>query len=110
MKLERTDGNYPLKSNLTREEAKTIYVPVQATMPRVFTKNDQYGISSPQIETHTTASRSNLRGVSETMTRIAFRQVRTESRKTTNRRTICSRLRTVHFMLGQPQRNKSHEN
>ena len=51
MKLERTDRKYPLRSNLTKEEAvKTIYVPVQVIMPRVFTKNDQYGISSPRLK------------------------------------------------------------
>ena len=51
MKLERTDMKYPLRSKLTKAEAaKTIYVPFQATMSRVFTKNDQYEISSPRLK------------------------------------------------------------
>jgi len=45
-------------------------------MSRVFTKNDQYGISSPQIEVPTTAPRSNFKGLPEAMTRTALRQVR----------------------------------
>jgi len=83
MKLEHTDRKYPFRSKLTREEAaKTIYVPVQATMSRDFTKNDQYGISSLQIETQTTVSRPNVRGVPEAMTRTALRQVREKNRGT----------------------------
>ena len=48
-------------------------MPFQATMSRVFTKNDQFGISSP-------FNGSNLRGVSEAMTRTALRQVREQNR------------------------------
>ena len=55
-------------------------MPVQATMSRVFTKNDQYGIFSPQVKTQTAVTRSSVRGLPEAMTRTALRQVREQNR------------------------------